>query len=315
MENWYKLEDEVYNAQLVENADSIPELRRRQTPTTPDPAVDTAVPTFIPPPKQDLTPELLNQSLTVQPQNTATVSSMIPFFHDNVIQVYMQLNGLVADTLVVNCSASLPCGTIGITDPQPNLAMVPQTVQQGQGQPQVAIADCQCIAVNMYTPNVITYWIQKISDGTIYSVVGSNKVIGIDQMDTTQSTALTLVTLPKGSKRSLSDQLEYIQPERRQIFSIQCDQPCPFYHMHVVRGSDGYCGCMFNGSDEELHARAILEPNVHTASMSAEACAAMKCFNSGGAPGPAVFNPFTLTCWCMSQPYIESNPSAWSPST
>jgi hypothetical protein len=176
------------------------DLRRRQAPTSSATPVYSAIPTFVPPPKQDITPELLNESLSNQPQNTATISSIIPYFRDNVLQINMQLMGLVADTLVVNASASLACAGIGL-DPEPKIAVVPKVVQQGQGQPQIQVADCQCIGVNMYTPNVITYWIQKVSDGTIYSLIGSNTVIDIDKMNTTQSTSLSIVTLPVGSTK------------------------------------------------------------------------------------------------------------------
>lgn len=313
MEDWYKLEEETYNNILKADQESALQLRRRDTSTTLP--VDAAIPSFIPPPKQDITPELINQSLTVQPQNTATVSSIIPYFKDDVFRVFMQLNGLVAETLAVNASTLLPCGGIGLADPQPNLALVPKIVQQGQGEPQVVVADCQCIAINMYSPTVITYWIQKLGDGNVFSVVGSNKVTDIDKMDTSQGAALSLVTLGSHNKRSLPNAMEYLQPVRRQIFSIQCDAPCPFYHMHQIKGGDGYCGCMFNEAEEQLRSRGIAEPDVHNAKMTPEACIAMTCFNSGGEPRPAVFNPFSLTCWCTEQPYIESSPDAWSGSS
>ncbi|KAK5196611.1 hypothetical protein LTR96_004236 [Exophiala xenobiotica] len=288
-------------------------LQRRQVPTSSATPIYSAIPTFVPPPKQDITPELLNESLSIQPQNTATISSIIPYFRDNVLQIYMQLMGLVADTLVVNASASLACAGIGL-DREPKIAVVPNVVQQGQGQPQVQVADCQCIGVNMYTPNVITYWIQKVSDGTIYSLIGSNTVIDIDKMNTTQSTSLSIVTLPVGStKRSAAKPLQYVQPERRQIFSIQCDSRCPFYHMHVIKSTDGYCGCIFNGADKEMDIspRGIVAPDINTATMTEAACKAMTCYNNDNKP--AVFNPFSLTCWCNTPPVIESNPSAWSP--
>lgn len=223
----------------------------------------------------------------------------------------MQLNGPVADTLVVNASASLPCGSIGL-DREPNLALVPKVVQKGQGQPQVVIADCLCIAVNMYTPNVITYWIQK-PDGSVYSLTGSNKVLGINKMDTTQSVALDLVALPSAaSKRSPEVVLQYVQLQRRQLFHGPCDKPCPLYNMHKLKSTDGFCACMFNGADEviNLHERDMTEPDAYNAKMTPEACAAMTCFNGGDRA--AVFNPFSLTCWCVTQPYIDGNPSAWT---
>ena len=309
MEDWHKKEDEIYRTLPDVTQQPVNELRRRQAPPNP-------VPTFIPPPKQDITPELLQQALSAQPQNNAVVSSVIPYFLDGVIRTFLQLDGPVPYTLVVNCSTSLPCGSIGLADPQPNLGLVPLVMNQGQGQPQTQVADCECIGVNMYQPHIITYWIQKLKDGSVYSVVGNNIATDIDKMNTTQSTALTLVTLSQGaSKRSVDENIEYVQLEKRQLWSVQCDRPCPFYHMSKVTGTDGYCGCMFHGADEKLHARGLVEPNPMNAKMTAEACAAMTCFNSGGDPTPALFHPFHLTCWCITQPYIESNPDAWSPSS
>ncbi|KIV80592.1 hypothetical protein PV11_08083 [Exophiala sideris] len=314
MEEWRELEREVLESMSEPDDENSFELRRREVPTSSTAPVYSAIPTFIPPPKQTITPALLNQSLTTQPQDNATVSSIIPFFRADVLKIYLQLNGLVADLLEVNASASFPCGTIGL-DPEPDLALVPKVVQQGQGQPEVVVADCQCIAVNMYNPNVINYWIQK-QDGTIYSLVGSNEVLGIDKMNTSQSTALRIVTMPvNATKRSTPDIVEYVQPVKRQIFSIDCDKSCPFYHMHLIKGGDGYCGCMFNGADEEMHltTRGIVAPEVNTATMTEAACKAMTCFNNNNTP--AVFNPFSRTCWCNTPAYVESNPSAWSPTS
>ncbi|EXJ63694.1 hypothetical protein A1O7_00029 [Cladophialophora yegresii CBS 114405] len=320
MEDWHKKDDEVYSTLVEADQQAIHGLHRRQAP--PDP-----VPTFIPPPKQDITPELIQQALSAQPQNTATVSSMIPYFPDGVIRVHLQLAGPVAYTLVVNASTSLPCGAIGLVDPQPNLGLVPLVMNQGQGQPQTVVADCECIAVNMYQPHIVTYWIQKLSDGSIYSVVGNNLVIDIDKMNTTQSTALALTTLSSGAtRRSGTDNIEYVRPVKRQIWRVNCNYACPFYHMRMVKSTDGTCACLFNGADETLLtrrpdavpgliARDLIQPDLMNAKMTAEACASMTCFNNGGDPTPALFNPFHQTCWCITQPYIESNPDAWTPSS
>ncbi|OAP58117.1 hypothetical protein AYL99_07207 [Fonsecaea erecta] len=316
MEDWHNKANEVYDSLPERYQQPVNDLRRRQTQTSPTPAIDTAVPTFIPPPNQDITPALLQQSLSVQPQDTAKVSSIVPYLRDGVIQIYLQLDGPVPTTLIVNCSTSLPCGTIGLVDPQPNLALVPLVVNQGQGQPQTVAPDCQCIAMNMYDPHIVIWWIQKLSDGSVYSVLGNNIVSDIDQMNTTQSTALTLTVVSQGAgKRSLDNNIAYVQPQRRQIWSVQCDGACPFYHMNMIKGTDGYCGCMFKDAGETLDARALIEPNLYNAKMTVEACAAMSCFNDGGDPTPALFHPFQLTCWCVTQPYIQSNPSAWSPSS
>ncbi|EXJ89060.1 hypothetical protein A1O3_02124 [Capronia epimyces CBS 606.96] len=202
IKEWYKLQDDIADTHTAPDMERVVDLKRRQAPPMPEPAVDSAVPTYIPPPKQGITPALLNESLTIQPQNTATVASIIPYFRDNVLQVHLQLNGPVADTLVLNASTALPCGNIGL-DPEPNIALVPQVVQQCQGQPQV-VADCLCIAVNMYTPDVITYWIQNV-DGSVYSLTGSSKVIDMNKMNTTQSVALSLVTWPLAASQCSSE--------------------------------------------------------------------------------------------------------------
>ncbi|EXJ94970.1 hypothetical protein A1O1_00088 [Capronia coronata CBS 617.96] len=303
---------QIAEAEAALDMEPAVDLVRRQVTTIPEAPVDTAVPTFLPPANPDITPALLNESLTIQPQNTATIGSIIPYFRDNLLQVHMQLNGPVADTLVVNASASLPCGNIG-TDPEPNLALVPKVVQQGLGEPQVVVADCLCIAVNMYNPNVVNYWIQK-PDGSIYSLTGSNKVLDINKMVTNKSVALDLVALPSGTtKRNPEAMVQYVQPERRQIFRGPCDKPCPFYHMHQLKSSDGFCACMFNAADETINmaTRDMTEPDAYNAKMTPEACAAMTCFNGGDRA--AVFNPFSLTCWCISPSYLEVNPSAWTP--
>lgn len=286
--------------------------RRDQAVDASQVQIHDAVPSYIPPPKPDITPDLINESLAIQPQNTATVSTIIPYFKSGIFKVFLQLNGPVAETLVVSASVSLPCGTIGLVDPEPNVALVPKVVQDGQGINQTVVADCQVIAVNMYNPQVITYWIQKLADGTLYSVVGSNKVLDIDKMNTGQSVALALVTLPESQKRSLPQPVKLVAPEKRQIFAAHCALACPFYHMRMIQGSNGYCGCMFKSAEQEIEltARGMKEPDVHTAIMTAEACSAMRCFNNGNKP--AAFNPFSRTCWCYTQPLIDSNPSAWN---
>ncbi|KAJ9608065.1 hypothetical protein H2200_007053 [Cladophialophora chaetospira] len=320
MEDWHLKEEEAYSGTMDADQRPVHGWERRQAP--PDP-----VPVFIPPLKQDITPELIQESLSVQPQNTALVTSIIPYFHDGVVRVYLQLDGPVTSTLVVNASTSLPCGPIGLVDPQPNVALVPLVVNQGQGQPQTVVADCECIAVNMYQPGVVTYWIQKATDGTIYSVLGTALLQDIDKMNTTQSTALTLTALsPGASKRSVPDNVDYVRPEKRQIWRVNCNYPCPFYHMRMLKGTDGTCACLFKGADEKFVdtragkyekfvARDFIQPDLMNAKMTADACAAISCFNNGGDPTPALFNPFHQTCWCITQPYIESNPNAWTPSS
>lgn len=220
--------------------------------------------TFVPPPKTDITPALLAESLSVQPQDTATVGSVMPHFQDGVISYGIQLNGLVAATMTLNASTSLPCADIDHSgQSQPDLVLRPKDIENGTAQPY--ISDCNIIAVNMYDPNVIHYWMMHAS-GAIYSLVGDNKVMSIDQLNSTANTSLVLRAKPAGTaKRDLE-------------------------------------AAAIEEGTEALR-RALSQPDSHTASMTAEACAAMKCNNNGG--DPAVFNPFTKTCWCKDPVYVE----------
>lgn len=224
--------------------------------------------TYVPPPKTDITPQLLSESLALQPQDTATVGSVMPFFQDDVISFGCQLNGFIASTITLNASTELPCHGIG-TQSQPDLELRPKNVDNGTTQ--AYIPDCSIVAVNMYDPNVITYWVQDKS-GAIYSVVGSNKIIDIDQLNSTASTSLVLRAKPAGSKK-------------RDTTMHDCN----------MAGQDIV--------DRAMQKRAVLPPDWHTASMSPEACAAIKCNNNGG--NPAMFNPFTKTCGCREPAYVE----------
>lgn len=224
--------------------------------------------TYVPPPQTDITPDLLAESLAVQPQNTATIGSITPQFLTGVISYGVQLNGLVAATMTLNASTSLPCDTIG-TSPEPNLVLIPADVNNATAKP--VILDCEIIAVNMYDPDVVQYWVQK-HDGSIYSLAGSNKVQNIGATNTTAGVSLVLrVQLPNQSKRS-EDHI--------------CSADCP--HMITKRA---------------LARRAISPTDMHTSSFSEEACAAISCNNNGGKP--SLFNPFTRTCGCADPVLVE----------
>lgn len=58
------------------------------------------------PPSTDITPRLLNQPLTVQPQDTATVMPINLYFRRGHISFGVQLNGIVASTFELNASTS-----------------------------------------------------------------------------------------------------------------------------------------------------------------------------------------------------------------
>lgn len=223
--------------------------------------------TYVPPPKTDVTQELLQQSLLIQPQDTATVSSIVPQFRDGVIMFGIQLNGPVAAMVTLNASTTLPCDTIG-TATSPDLVLRPKVVVNGTATP--VIPDCQIIAVNMYNPLIITYWVQR-QDGGIFSLAGNNKVERIDRIDTSQSVALVVRARITGNLK------------RR--FELES----------TVHGQQV--------SRRAIAERAIAPIDTHTATMSAEACAAIKCINNGGKA--ALFNPFTSTCGCAEPVLVE----------
>lgn len=250
-------------ADLNNTINTIQKIRQRRTETVELMVKDTNI-TFVPPPKTDITPALLAESLSVQPQDTATVGSIMPRFQDGVISYGVQLNGLIAATMTLNASTSLPCANIGQPgQPQPDLVLRPKDVDNGTAQPYVP--DCNIIAVNMYDPNVIHYWVMN-ANGAVFSLVGNNKVVDIDQLNSTASTSLVLRAKLAGNvKRDL------------------------------------VAAAVREGT--EIVKRALSQPDHHTASMTAEACAAMKCNNNGGKA--AVFNPFTKTCWCQDPVYVE----------
>jgi hypothetical protein len=271
------------------------------------------VPTFIPPPKTDDTQALIDQALTAQPQNNALISSAIPYFLDGVIRVYLQLTGPVPYTLPVNCTTSFPCGGIGGPDPQPNLAMVPLVVNAGQGAPQTVVANCELIGINIYKQPIINYWIQDLDDGNVWSVIGNNVVVDINKMNTTQSTALTLTTQTSTNQKRAENNMEYAYLDKRQMWGVNCNAACPFNFMTKLRGTDGHCGCIFEGPSD-INKRDFIQPDNMNAKMTEASCAAMTCL-TGGSPRPALYNPFHQTCWCISAPKIESNPNAWTPSS
>lgn len=312
------------NAKLVDTVGTRPsiadktEITKRQddaSTTSTLPPDGTRLPSFVPPPKKDITPELIEQSLAVQPENTATVSSVIAHFGDEVITFLMQLSGIVANTIAMNASTTFPCGTIG-AEPEPNIMLVPKHVQNGIHQ--TTVADCRCVAVNMVKPEVINYWIQK--GNSIISLVGDNKVYNIDKIDTGAPIALTMLTAPSGpAKRQDNQASDVVDLPRRQVFkSAVCDRQCP-QGMEPIPGdllkTWPECGCLAKegGDVADVIARALHQPDAYSATMNKEACEAMKCTNN--ADQPAMFNPFSLTCWCADPAYVEDNPNAWTGGT
>lgn len=285
-----------------------PHFEKRQEPvSTFSTSIDPAAPTFIPPPKTDITPELINQSLSDQSDNTGVVTGAIPLFMDGVITFPVQLEGPVAPIIPINCSTSLPCGAIG-NGPDPNILITPKYVQNGTQQ--TVVADCMVIAVNMYHPQVISYVIQN-SQGEIYSLVGSNKIHDMDKIDTSSPIALSLQSSLTEVKRNTATGVGYVLPRRYRVHMLDCHADCT-RRGYFVQDLEDFCSCMDQeGGDPSIFARSgISAPDMTEATMSAEACAAMKCINNGGQP--AMFNPYSLTCWCVDEAFIEDNPSGWA---
>lgn len=282
-------------------------MDRRQLSTTVGAVSQTPYPSYVPPPPIEVTQELLQKSMAVQPQKLATVASVIPHFAEGVITFFLQLQGPIAQTLVINATDTLPCGNIG-AQPQPNIILVPQTVKNGT--PQVTIPSCLVIAVNIYNPLWITYWIRK-PDGSIYALTSDNKVHDIDQLDLGVPAAIAIrTTLVDGSskRRSTKDSVN-VPAKRHQVYQIPCSELCPDPIMEVVHDSSNFCGCVLNeASKSHLLSRAVVEPNAYTATMTAEVCAGITCINNGNQPG--IYNPFSRTCWCTAPTYVENNPSA-----
>lgn len=279
------------------------------TQPTPPGAVSLApLPTYIPPPDIQVTDELIQESLIIQPQKAATVASVVPHFADGVITFLIQLDGPISQTLALNATDSLPCESIG-AEPQPTLMLVPSVVRNGTTQ--VVLPSCLVLAVNTYSPKYITYWIQK-EDGSVFTLLSDNQVHAIDQLDTSQPASLAIRVAPTNKKRSADSTVSLAGLKRTQIFAVSCSSVCPFFHMEHIEGSDGHCGCIFKGADQQLDIarRGVEQPTPYTAIMTADACTAMTCINNGGKP--ALFNPFTATCWCAAPTYVETNDNAYN---
>lgn len=278
------------------------------TPTSTLIADFPAMSTFIPPPKIPITGQLINESLQLQPQNLATVSSIMPFFADGVIAFTMQLPGIVLNQIPINASTAFPCGPIGV-DPEPNIMIVPKYVKQGASQ--TVVGNCMCIAVNVYNPNTTTYWIQN-EVGEIYSLLGTNEVTAINQIDTSAPIAVNLLTTsPASSKRGITESVDIVPLVRRQVISVACGKACPWFSMKRLKGPVHDCACVFKqaGQEKDLISRGLTAPNAYSATMTEAACKGMICDTNDGKP--AMFNPFSNTCWCVDAPVIEENENAW----
>ncbi|RMD42235.1 hypothetical protein DV735_g2883, partial [Chaetothyriales sp. CBS 134920] len=271
-------------------------------------SMDGPRPSFLPPPNTNITPELINQSLSVQPENTATISSVLIHIPQGVLTVTFQMNGVIADSMSVNASTSMICGAIG-SEPEPEIEIVPKAAAQGQvsNETAAAEADCLCIAVNMYNPNVINLWVMD-RQGQVFALASSNKIVNIDQLDPGLAEALSLVPIPAGSQKrdvaSLARMSNVIPLQTRQVLKVGCGRACPFSYMRHVMSADGRtCGCVFQHAGATAAAmgrRGVVE---YWATMSKDECEAMLCLDSAGKAAAAVFNPFAKACWCLEPEY------------
>ncbi|RMZ76228.1 hypothetical protein DV738_g5071, partial [Chaetothyriales sp. CBS 135597] len=266
-------------------------------------STDGPRPSFLPPPNTNITPELINQSLSVQPDNTATISSVLIHIPQGVITLTFQMNGVIADSMSVNASTSMMCGAIG-SEPEPEIEIAPKTAVQGQASNETAVADCLCIAVNMYNPNVINLWVLD-RQGRVFALASSNKIVNIDQLDLGLPEAISLVPIPAGSqKRDVPGPApvgSFIPLQTRQVLKVGCGKACPFSYMrHMVSADSRTCGCVFQHAGVgAMGRRGVVE---YWASMSKEECEVMMCLGSSG-KAAAVFNPFTRACWCLEPKY------------
>ena len=259
--------------------------KRQDTPTSTAAATFTGKPTplpsevnasspaaitFIPPPKTDLTPALIQESLNQQTQQTADIISATPYFMDGTIVFGVQLQGGPVVTIIyMNASTTIPCGTIG-ADPEPGLIVVPFNVVNGTAQ--IMVNTCLVIAVNIYKPTIITFWVQK-SDGDLFSVSSDAKIHDLDKINT---------TLP-----AFADILTTDTPFTRR---------------------DGTMPTIKLAKPQALGARDLEEINPYTTLMTKEACAAMFCKSNNGTQ--ALYNPFMRTCYCQTLQYAQVNPNS-----
>ena len=243
------------------------------TPTPLPSEVNTSSPaaiTFIPPPKTDLTPALIQESLMQQPQQTADIISATPYFMDGTIVFGVQLEGGPVVTIIyMNASTTIPCGTIG-ADPEPGLVVVPFNVVNGTEQ--VMVNTCLVIAVNIYQPKVITFWVQKPS-GDLYSLSSDAKIHDLNKINT---------NLP-----AFADILTTDTPFTRR---------------------NGMIPTITLAKPDALGVRDLVEINPYTTVMTKGACDAMFCKSNNGSH--ALYNPFLRTCYCQTLQYAQVNPNS-----
>lgn len=241
--------------------------------------------TFIPPPNTDITPALIQQSLSQQPQTLGQISSVQPFFRDGVIRFTMNLVGSVGSTgMLLNASTRIIASTIGDND-GPSLVIVPQSVTNGAEM--VTTNFATIMAVNMYSKDYLTFWV-TLNNGTMVGLLSDTKVHDIDRIDPTTSTVSVMPSSLTGKKRGIGiASAMALQKEADDITTRATSQ---------AQGPNG------------ATKRGIESVNAYNAKMTQEACEAMECTINDEDP---LWNMFTRACYCeTSQSYWTVNPSA-----
>ena len=241
--------------------------------------------TFIPPPKTDITPALIQQSLSEQPQSLGQISSVQPFFKDGVIRFTMNLIGSVGSNgFLLNASTKIPASTIGNNN-EPSLVIVPQSVINGTEM--VTTNFATIMAVNMYSKDYLTFWVM-LNNGTLVALLSDTKVHDIDRIDPTTS-AVSIMAAPfTGRKR-----------ETRLTSAMALQEDADEITSRATPQAQGVNG---------VTKRGIEGVDTYNAKMTQGACEAMKCTINDEGP---LWNMFTRTCYCETiQSYWTVNPSA-----
>ena len=232
-----------------------------------------AITTFIPPPNTDITPALIQQSLSQQPQTLGQISAVQPFFHDSVIQFTMNLAGSAGSVgMLMNASTKIPASTIGSTN-EPSLIIVPESVKNGTEI--VTTETATIIAANMYDPEYINFWVM-LKNGTLVPLLSDCKVHDIDRIDPTTA---RLAIMPSPFKKK----------DTRVITSFN------------------RAGEISRRAAPDISKRGLEDVNAYNTKMTQASCKSMKCTVDGESP---LWNMFTANCYCeTSRPYWTVNPS------
>ena len=262
-------------------------LQVRQANTTiSNNATDTssespAATSFIPPPKTDITPALIQQSLSEQPQTLGQISAVRPYFLDGMIQFTMNLVGPAGSNgMLMNASTNIPASTVGDNN-EPSLIIVPETVDNGTEI--VTMETATIIAINMYSNEYLTYWV-LLNNGKLVSLLSDCQVHDIDRINP-NTAALSIIPSPYTNKR---DTLSVSATASQNM-------------------ADEISRRAAHGASPELNKRGLAGVNNYNTKMTQESCASMKCTLDGESP---LWNMFTANCYCNTTPaYWTVNPS------